>query len=103
MVRKKYGRIIASVLAAATVMGGYFRTELSLPFPRRRNQRSRHPRRMASALRGFLPIIQMSAQAINRLIIQGKQRFFPWAKPFIRKMRLYSQRTPMAIRARLQM
>lgn len=77
MVQKKYGRIIASVLAAAIVMGGYFLREILLLFLQRKKQRSRLLRRIALALRGFLPIIQMSAQAIRRLTIQAGKKSFP--------------------------
>lgn len=82
MMRKKYGRIMASVLAAAMAVGGYFLRGVSLLFLRRKKPGSRLPRRSlqqtASALKDFLPIIQMSARAIRRLTMRGKTGSFPW-------------------------
>ena len=60
MVRKKNGRIIASVLAAAIVMGGVFSEE-----------------NIASVSATEEAKEQMSAQAIRRLTIQAGKKSFP--------------------------
>lgn len=71
MARRKYERMIASILTAVLAVGGRFRQEAPDLSPGRKKQRPGQPGRKASALRGFLPIIRRSAQAIRRLTTGG--------------------------------